>query len=81
MDSQPLSHGLLTSIPDTQMSDTPLSVGHYESPEKACRYALDMLEMQMQKIDAQQEELSSLRRSTRDTIAKVEQIMDYYTKN
>ncbi|KAJ1809498.1 hypothetical protein LPJ75_004378 [Coemansia sp. RSA 2598] len=82
MDPQPLSHGL-SALPDTKQtsSDTPLSVSGHENPEKACRYALEMLELQMRRIDAQQEELCSLRKSTRDTIAKVEQIMDYYTRD
>ncbi|KAJ2698739.1 hypothetical protein FB645_005551 [Coemansia sp. IMI 203386] len=86
MDSVPLSHGLssIPDNPDTQMlSENPLllSAEHYEDPEKACRYALEMLELQMRKIDAQQEELSSLRRSTRNTISRVEQMMDHYNRN
>ncbi|KAJ2725071.1 hypothetical protein GGI07_001539 [Coemansia sp. Benny D115] len=43
--------------------------------EGTCRYALDILEQQVRKIDAQQETLNNLRDSTLEAITKVEQLM------
>ncbi|KAJ2788636.1 hypothetical protein H4R20_007333, partial [Coemansia guatemalensis] len=49
-------------------------------PEKTCRYVLDMLESQVRRIDAQQDTLNQLRISTREAMAKVEQVLQRHTR-
>ncbi|PIA13609.1 hypothetical protein COEREDRAFT_83375 [Coemansia reversa NRRL 1564] len=49
-------------------------------PEKTCRYVLDMLETQVRRIDAQQDTLNQLRISTRNAMAKVEQVLQRHTR-
>ncbi|KAJ1954818.1 hypothetical protein GGI12_005707, partial [Dipsacomyces acuminosporus] len=50
------------------------------SPEQTCRYALDMLERQMQRIDAQQESIAQLKETTTAAIGRVEQMLQTYMR-
>ncbi|KAJ2486043.1 hypothetical protein EV174_001357 [Coemansia sp. RSA 2320] len=49
-------------------------------PEETCRQVLDLLALQVRRIDAEQDNLLRLRESTQSAIARVEQIMQYYTQ-
>ncbi|KAJ1742512.1 hypothetical protein LPJ78_002526 [Coemansia sp. RSA 989] len=69
-----------SSLPSTASGSTPLGPSlESTDPESACRYALDLLQSQMRRIDAQQDSLNQLRYSTQDAISRVERVLQHYT--
>ncbi|KAJ2450271.1 hypothetical protein EV183_004395 [Coemansia sp. RSA 2336] len=78
-----------SSLPSTASGPAPIGAGRVleppapalesSDPEGACRYALDMLQLQMRRIDAQQDSLNQLRYSTQDAISRVERVLQQYT--
>ncbi|KAJ2850002.1 hypothetical protein IWW36_002230 [Coemansia brasiliensis] len=70
------------ATPRVHQAPSPLagfSLSESTDPEKACRFVLDLLEVQVRKIDAQQDNLTQLRHSTQDAISKVERVLHHYT--
>ncbi|KAJ1841974.1 hypothetical protein LPJ73_005945, partial [Coemansia sp. RSA 2703] len=53
---------------------------HDDNPETAYRHALEILDRQIKRIDAQQDELNQLRQSTQEAISKVEQMMERHAQ-
>ncbi|KAJ2376703.1 hypothetical protein IW150_001823 [Coemansia sp. RSA 2607] len=53
---------------------------HDDNPETAYRHALEILDRQIKRIDAQQDELNQLRQSTQEAISKVEQMMERHAR-
>ncbi|KAJ1724591.1 hypothetical protein LPJ53_001181 [Coemansia erecta] len=85
--SHPQNKPLSTSSSVASMMHYTMAAGgaagggeHDDNPEAAYRHALDMLDRQIKRIDAQQDELNQLRQSTQDAISKVEQMMERYAR-
>ncbi|KAJ2777237.1 hypothetical protein GGI15_004576 [Coemansia interrupta] len=78
----PQSKPLSTSSSTASMMHYSMAAAaeHDDSPEAAYRHALDLLDRQIKRIDAQQDELNQLRQSTQEAIGKVEQMMERYAR-